>query len=122
MKKWLSFQYAFEVFFAVLSAGALLAVLYTFLIGKHFIIPSVILTVSVILGNLAFYGFQDRSWAKYLLFWVNLLITVHCFFALFWAKKYREILGDAFEITFGVIVLLFGVLLIQYVRSNRLFK
>jgi hypothetical protein len=47
---------------------------------------------------------------------------MHGFFALFWAKKYREILGGAFEPTFVVLVAVLALLCYQYATRNKLFK
>jgi len=113
--------YSFDWLFAVICVAALAGVLQTFLIGRHFIIPTGILAVAVLTGNIAWHGLQDRIWAKQLLFWCAFLATCHLFFALFWAKRYRELLGDAFEPVFGVLTLLFVVLTWQYARRNRLF-
>ena len=62
-----------------------------------------------------------RTWAKYVLFWINFLLTCHALFALFWSKRYREILGDSFEVVCAAFIVIFGFLLVTYVRRNRLF-
>jgi hypothetical protein len=121
MRQRLSLTYAFELIFAVLTLAALLAVLQTFLIGKHYIIPSVILVGAVLFGNLAWWGWQDARWAKHVLFWLGFLFTAHAFFALFFSKRYRELLGGAFEPVCVVVVIVFAVLTVQYARRNRLF-
>ena len=121
MKARLSLKYSFELLFALIALIAGMAVLQTFIIGRHYIIPSVILVVAVVFGNLAWQGFQDRLWAKYILFWSGFLFTSHAFFALFWSKRYRELLGDSFEWLCGTLVISFGFLVIQYARRNRLF-
>lgn len=122
MKQRLSLQYSFELIFALITLVALLAVLQTFIIGQHYIIPSVILVIGVVTGNLAWHGFQDRLWAKQILFWSGFLFTAHAFFALFWSKRYRELLGDSFEWVCGAVVVLFAFLVYQYATRNRLFK
>lgn len=96
--------------------------LQTFIIGKHFIIPTIILAVTILLGNIAWYGFQQKAWAKYLLLWIGFLTTAHFFFALFWAKKYRSILGETFEPICILVVLVLAFLTYQYARSNVLFS
>jgi len=121
MRGKLTFAYSFDWLFAAISAAALVGVLQTFLIGRHFIIPTGILAVAVLTGNIAWHGLQDRVWAKQLLFWSGFLATCHLFFALFWAKRYRELLGDAFEPVFVVLSLLFALLSWQYARRNGLF-
>ena len=122
MRRRLSLKYSFELIFATVTVIGILAVLQTFAIGRHYIIPTEILAVTVLFGNLAWAGFQDQPWAKYLLFWIGFLITCHAFFALFWSKRYREILGDAFEPVCVVVVLVLGYLVFQYMRRNRLFR
>ena len=118
----LSLKYSMELIVSLLTLVALLGVLQTFLVGRHFIIPTVILTIAVILGNLARYGYRDQSWAKHMLFWFGLIFTLHAFFALFWAKTYRELLGGAFEYVCTAVVVIMAVLTWQYARRNALFR
>jgi hypothetical protein len=122
MREFLTLKYSFELIFALIAAIALLAVLQTFIIGQHYIIPSVILVAAVVFANVARYGFRDQTWAKQVLFWSGFLVTAHAFFALFFSKRYREILGDAFEPVCIVFVLVFAFLTYQYARKNRLFS
>ena len=121
MSKKLSLAYSMELVAAILGLLALTAVLHTFIIGRHFIIPTVILTVAVLLGNLARYGYRDQRWAKHLLFWFGVILSCHAFFALFWAKAYRSLLGSSFEIVCAAIVLILVFLVWHYARRNRLF-
>ncbi|MFT4939753.1 MAG: hypothetical protein ACI88A_002798 [Paraglaciecola sp.] len=99
----------------------ILAVLQTFMIGKHYIIPSVLLVVTVILGNLAWFGLRRAKWANLINFWCGFLLTAHCFFALFWSVKYREILGEKFEFVFVPLTLLLFFLILMYAKHNKLF-
>lgn len=122
MKGWLSLSNSFDLIFALTAAVGALAVLQTFLIGGHYIIPSAILALTVLLGNIAWYGIAGQRWAKLLLFWCGFLFTAHAFFALFFSKRYREILGDAFEPACVVTVLVFAFLTWQYARKNALFR
>jgi hypothetical protein len=122
MSAFLSIRYAFEILFTIVSAAAVLAVLQTFIIGQHYIIPTGILVVAVLLGNIAWWGFQDQRWAKYVLFWCGFLLTCHGFFALFFSKRYRELLGDSFEFICGVLVIAFAWLTFTYARRNNLFS
>ena len=121
MTQWLKLGNSFDLIFAVLAAAGALGVLQTFVIGQHYIIPSGILAVTVLLGNLARYGLQNRAWAKQILFWCGFLFTAHAFMALFFSKRYREILGGAFEPVCIVVILIFGYLTWQYARHNRIF-
>lgn len=117
-----SLQYCFELIFAAITVAGVLATLETFIVGRHYIIPSAILAVTVLTGNLAWWGFRGAAWAKYTLFWIGFLVTSHAFFALFFSKRYREILGAYFEPVCGVVVLLFAFLVWQYARRNELFR
>ncbi|HLU07916.1 MAG TPA: hypothetical protein VKZ91_15260 [Woeseiaceae bacterium] len=118
----LSLKYSMEFIVSLLTLVALLGVFQTFVVGKHFIIPTVILTLGIILGNLAAYGYRDQPWAKHMLFWFGVIFTLHAFFALFWAKAYRDLLGDAFEYLCVAIVAIMAVLTWQYARRNALFR
>ena len=122
MKGWLTLRNSFDLIFALAAAAGLLAVLQTFVIGRHYIIPSAILTGTVVVGNIARYGFQGQLWAKQILFWSGFLFTAHAFFALFFSKRYRELLGGAFEPVCIVVVVVFAYLVYQYARRNRLFN
>ena len=122
MNKKLSLQPSFDLIAATIALVAFLGVLQTFIIGKHFIIPTMALFFCVLFGNLARYGFQGRLWAKQILFWIFFIFTWHAFFALFWAKKYREIFGESFEYVFGGIVLVFVFLLIKYAQKNDILQ
>jgi len=65
-------------------------------------------------------GQRGKLWAKLVIFWLYVILTCHGFFALFWAKKYREILGQGFEPTCVIFVLVLAFLLFKYKRSNQL--
>ena len=118
----LSLQYSFDLLFALLAVAGVLATLQSFIIGRHYIIPTEILAATLLVGNIAWYGLQDRPWAKYVLFWFGTLLTCHAFFALFFSKAYPKILGAAFEPVCVVVVLVFGFLVVQYARRNALFR
>jgi hypothetical protein len=121
MKK-LDFRHGLDWLQATFALIASASVLQTFIIGKHFIIPTVLLVVAVFFGNLAWYGFKQVKWAQLLNFWCGVILTSHCFFALFWAKKYRELLGNAFEPVAVIFTLLLLALTWFYASKNQLFK
>ena len=121
MKQYLSLQYSFDLIFAAVSAASVLGVLQTFLIGRHYIIPTGILAAAILTGNIARYGFQDRPWAKQTLFWSGFLFTAHAFMAIFFSKRYPEVLGAAFLPVLIALVVLSGFLTYQYARKNHLF-
>ena len=116
------FRNSFDLIFAAAAAAGILAVAQTFVIGQHYIIPSAILTATVLIGNIARYGIAGQTWAKQILFWCGFLLTAHLFFALFFSKRYRELLGDVFEPVCGVLVLIFAWMTFQYARRNSLFS
>ena len=120
MKKSLTWANSLDWFFALLALLAGLAVLETFVIGKHYIISTILLVITVLFGNMAWYGLTQSQWAKRVNFWCGFLLTSHGFFALFWSKKYREILGEQFLLVCGVITLTFLVLTCMYAKRNRL--
>ena len=121
MKKLFSFKHSLELLAAVIAVTALLGVLQTFIIGKHFVIPTMILVLAVFFGNLARHGLRGQRWAQHVLFWIFLVATCHAFFALFWAKTPREILGDAFLYVYGAAFVILAILSWQYARKNELF-
>ena len=122
MKRLFSLKYTFDHLAALVAAGAVIGVVQTFVIGKHYLIPTAILVLAVLFGNLARYGYRDQAWAKVVLYWIGVILNFHVFFALFWSVKYRAILGEAFEYVFAPLTLVLAYLLWQYARRNELFK
>ena len=98
MKKLLSLENSLEALATLISAIAALAVFYNFVIGKHFVIPTMILLLVIVFGNLARFGIRGKPWAKHMLFWIFTLMVCHAFFALFWAADARPgaLFGAAF--------------------------
>jgi len=121
MKKLLSLQHSLELLASIVAVAALLGVLQTFIIGEHFIIPTAILVLAVFFGNLARFGLQGQRWARHMLFWIFAIAACHAFFALFWAKTPRDLLGNAFIYVYGSEFLLLTFLSWQYARKNNLF-
>ena len=117
-----SLKHSLDLIAALIAAIAALAVLQTFLIGKHYIIPTMILFWAVLFGNLARYGLKGYGWAKQILFWIFLIFVFHTFFALFFSVRYRELLGDAFEYVCGAVFLVFAFLVFDYARRNSIFR
>lgn len=122
MKRLLSLKYTFDHLAALVAAGAGIGVVQTFAIGRHYLIPTMILVLAVLFGNLARYGYRNEAWAKVVLFWFGVILNFHVFFALFWSVKYRAILGEAFEYLFAPLTLVLAYLLWQYARRNELCK
>ena len=121
MRKWFSLEYSLETVAAILAIAGIAGVLQTFIIGKHFVIPTMLLAVTILFANLAAFGYRDNRFAKNILFWFGVLATCHAFFALFWAKTPRELLGGAFLPVYGSAFLIFALLTWQYARRNKLF-
>ena len=122
MKKMFSLKHSLELLAVLITTGAVLGVLQTFIIGEHFIYPTMILVLAVFFGNLARFGFRGQRWAQHTLFWIFAIAACHAFFALFWAKTPRELLGEAFIYIYGADFLLLSFLSWQYARRNELFS
>jgi hypothetical protein len=122
MNHLLSLENSFDLIFALAAAIGMLAVLQTFVIGQHYIIPTGVLAITLLLGNVARYGLRGARWAKELLFWCGCLFTAHLFFALFFSKRYPEVLGAAFLPVIIFLFALFAFLSVQYARRNRIFS
>jgi len=122
MRNLFSLKHSLELIAAIIAIAALLGVLQTFIIGKHFVIPTMILALAVFFGNLARFGLRGERWAQHVLFWVFLIATCHAFFALFWAETPREILGDAFLYVYGAAFVILTILCWQYARKNDILQ
>ena len=123
MRKLFTLENALEALAALIAAGAFLGVLQTFIIGKHFVIPTMIAFLVIIFGNLARFGLKGQSWAKHTLFWLFGLMALHTFFALFWAGEARPgaFFGAAFYPLYGGFCLIVGGLCAVYAKRNALF-
>jgi hypothetical protein len=124
MKKMLSLESSLESLATLIAFLAALAVLYNFVVGKHFVIPTMFLFLAVIFGNLARFGVRGERWAKHILFWLFAIMVCHAFFALFWAKEARPgaLFGAAFYPLYGGFFLLVGFLCWSYAKKNALFR
>ncbi len=124
MKKLFSLEYSLEAIAALITAGAALGVIQTFIIGKHFVIPTMVLLLTIFFGNLVRSGLRDQAWAKHMLFWMFVLVAAHTFFALFWAAPARpgQFFGAAFYPLYGGVCIISTFLCWQYATRNQLFK
>jgi hypothetical protein len=111
-----------EALAALLTLGIIIAVLQSFIIGKHFVIPTMFLVLAVFLGNVVRFGLLGKAWAKHILFWIFAIFACHLFFALFWAGSARpgEFLGSAFYPVYGGLFLLITFTCSQYAKKNNL--
>lgn len=120
MRRLLSLKYSIDHLAALVAVAGAAGVLQTFVIGRHYLIPTMILVVTVLFGNLARYGYRDQAWAKHVLYWIGVILTLHVFFALFWSVKYRSMLGEAFEFVFAPLTAMLAWLVWEYGRRNAL--
>lgn len=123
MKRLLSIENSLEALAALIALAALLGVLQTFVIGRHFVIPTMVLLLAIVFGNLARFGLRGERWAKHMLFWLFLLLACHAFFALFWAADARPgaLFGAAFYPLYGGFLAVAGGLAAAYAKRNALF-
>jgi len=124
MNKLFSPENSLEVLAAVFSLLAVLGTLQTFVIGGHFVIPTMVLFLAILFGNLARFGLQGQRWAKHLLFWLFAVLACHAFFALFHAADARPgaFFGAAFYPAYGGFLVIVGGLCWRYAQTNRLFR
>lgn len=122
MKKLFSLDNSLEALAGLITLGATLAVLQTFIVGKHFVIPTMNLLLAFYFGNLARAGLNGERWAKHLLLWTFLLAVFHTFFALFWAAEARPgaLFGTAFYPLYGGFFVIVGSLCVNYAKRHAL--
>jgi hypothetical protein len=123
MKKLLTIENSLEALATLVAGAGCLGVLQTFIIGRHFVIPTMVLVLVVLFGNLAYFGLRGELWAKRTLFWLFFVLGCHAFFALFWAAEARPgaALGAGFYPVYGGVLLSVGYLCFLYARRNSLF-
>lgn len=119
-RRWGSLAGSLEGLAALLALGGFLAVLQTFVIGRHFVIPTLALVPTIFFAVLATAGARGERWAQGLLLWLGALAVAHLFFALFWAKTPRALLGSAFLPVYGFALVLMAGLTRAYHRANGL--
>ncbi len=122
LKNLFSLKRSLDLLAVIVAIAALLGVLQSFIIGKHFVIPTMVLVLAVFFGNLARSSMRGERWAMHVLFWIFFIATCHAFFALFWAVTPREILGEAFLFVYGAAFVILGFLTWQYAKKNKIMK
>ena len=120
VRKAFTLKYGLETVLLLVTLLLLAAVLHQFVIGRHYIIPTVLLIPALFTGNVARHGYRDRAWAKATAFWLGVLLTCHWFFAIFFSQTPRAWLGAAWEPVAIAITLLLAWLTWQYRRRNDL--
>jgi hypothetical protein len=122
LKNLFSLKHSLDLLAVIVAIAALLGVLQSFIIGKHFVIPTMVLVLAVFFGNLARSSLRGERWAKHVLFWIFFIATCHAFFALFWAVTPRQILGGSFLFVYGAVFVVVGFLTWQYAKKNEILK
>jgi hypothetical protein len=105
---------------ALLALLGALAVLQTFVLGQHFVIPTALLVPTAFAAVLAVRGAAGQRWAQGIVLWLGVFAVAHLFFALFWAKTPRALLGDAFLPVYGALLVIFAGLTRAYGKGNGL--
>lgn len=124
MKNLFRLDNALEALAVLVSLAALAGVLQSFVVGRHFVIPTLFLVLAVLFGNLVRFGVRGHRWAKHFLFWTFLVLACHAFFALFWAAEARPglLFGAAFYPLYGGFFIVVGALCALYAGRNSLFS
>ena len=122
MKKLFSLKHSLDLVAAMIAVAALLGVLQTFIVGKHFVIPTMVLVLAILFGNLTGSSMRGERWAKHILFWIFFIVTCHAFFALFWAVTPRQILGEACLYGYGAVFVIVGFLTWKYAQKNEILR
>lgn len=120
MSKLFSLKNSLDTVALLIASVALVQVFYQFIIGKHFIIPTAILFICILFGNLARYGIGGALWAKRMLFWFGFLVSCYLFFALFHAQTFPRVMGSAFLPVFITLFVVFAALTALYKKANNL--
>jgi len=100
-----------------LAIFAMSLMFYTFY-NKHFVTPTINLVSAIMLYNWSIYGFQRAPWLRTLPFYFFLVMSVHAYFALFWAKTPRAMLGNDFTTAYAVVCGVFALL--AYTQKHKL--
>ena len=122
MPRWLTLDNSFDLIAAVIATACFAAVLGTFVIGKHYIIPTFWLAIALLFANLARHGLAGARWAKQILGHIGLLASANLFMGLFFAKTPKELLGGLFLPAWGLAFLIVAGLTWQYVSRNALLR
>lgn len=120
MSKLFSLKHSLELLAALIALVALAQVLYQFIVGQHYIIPTMILVPCILFGNLARHGLLGAAWAKHILFWFGCVLSCLLFFALFFAQTPPRILGAAFLPVFIPLFAAMVFLTTSYKKRNNI--
>lgn len=121
MPSWLHLGNGLALLLAAIAAACFAAVLGTFVIGQHYLIPTFWLLLTMLSGNFARYALQGARWAREVVFWGGVLASSTLFMGLFFAQRPKVMLGAAFLPVWGLLFLAVAFLTISYARRNRIF-
>ena len=122
MPSWLKLQNGLALIAALIAAACFVMALYQFVIGQHYIIPTMWLLLTMITGNFARYALAGARWAQEILFWCGALASSTLFMGLFFAQKPKELLGGAFLPVWGLAFLVVAGLTFLHARGNGVFS
>ena len=120
MSNTLSLKNTWDLIAMLVALGTFAAAMYQFVVGQHYMIPTMILLWTVLFGNLARYGLRGDLWAKHVLFWYGFLMSCMAFMGIFFAQRPMVILGDLFLPIWIAMFLLVAWLTWQYKRRNAI--
>ena len=120
MSKTFSLNNTWDLIAVLIALGTFLAAMYQFVIGQHYMIPTMILLWTVLFGNLARFGLRGDRWAKHVLFWYGFLMSCMAFMGIFFAQRPKELLGGLFLPVWIAMFLLVAWLTWQYKRGNEI--
>ncbi|MEM9209019.1 MAG: hypothetical protein AAGA61_07225 [Pseudomonadota bacterium] len=120
MSNTLSLKNTWDLIVALIAVGTFLAAMYQFVIGEHYMIPTMILLPTVVLGNFARFGLRGDRWAKHILFWFGFLMSCMAFMGIFFAQRPKELLGPLFLPVWIAMFVLVAWLTWQYKQKNAI--
>jgi len=120
MKNVFALKNSWDLFAVLVAVATFGMAMYQFVIGKHYMIPTMWLLWTVLFGNLARYGLRGAPWAKHILFWFGFLMSCMGFMGIFFAQALRERLDGLFLVVWIPGFLLVAWLTWQYQRKNEL--
>ena len=117
MPSWLNLSNGLALLLAVLAVVFLAAALGTFVIGRHYLIPTFWLLLAMLAGNFARHALAGARWAREVVFWCGVLASSTLFMGLFFAQKPKVLLGPAFLPVWGLAFL--AVAFLTFVHARR---
>ena len=120
MKNALALKNSWDLIAVLVAVLTFAMAMYQFVIGQHYMIPTMWLLWTVLFANLARYGLRGAPWAKHMLFWYGFLMSCMAFMGIFMAGEPKKILGGLFLPVWIAGFLLVVYLTWQYKRRNEI--